>query len=126
MMGQRLRVAVPGATAAEMLAVAESAERWNLDGVVLGDLGLTSANSDDSYVLTMAGAVAARTTDLRIGLLLHLDASAPLLRVAEDVGVLDLIAGGRIEVFAVRASEPDPSWAEDLAKLAGVWHAWPL
>src|SRR5690606_15653995 len=47
-MGQRLRIAVPGATAADLLAVAESAERWNLDGVVLGDLDPAAANADDS------------------------------------------------------------------------------
>ncbi len=122
----RLALAVPGKPAAEVLAAARAAEAANLDALVIGDpAGATkSANSDDTYVLTTAGAVAAVTTDLRLTLALDLRGSAPPLRVAEDLGVLDVLSGGRVELLLTPG--PDPEWRTDLAAVLGAWTGWPM
>lgn len=124
MSGPRLALAVPGAPAAEVLAAARAAEAANLDALVIGDPTGTSANSDDTYVLTTAGAVAATTTDLRLCLALDLRGSAPPLRVAEDLGVVDVMSGGRVELMLSPGG--DPAWRTDLDAVLEAWIGWPM
>jgi alkanesulfonate monooxygenase SsuD/methylene tetrahydromethanopterin reductase-like flavin-dependent oxidoreductase (luciferase family) len=122
--GPRIALALPGSDGAAVLAAARAAETWNLDCIVVGDLTGTAINSDDTYVLTAAAAVATATAHLRICLALDLRGSAPLLRVAEDLGVLDVMSAGRIELLMRVAAEP--RWRRDLDAVLGAWLGWPL
>ena len=124
MSGARLALAVPGAPAATVLTAARAAEAANLDALVIGDPGRTLPNSDDSYVLTTAGAVATVTADLRLCLALDLRGSAPPLRVAEDLGVLDVMSGGRVELLL--SPGEDDRWRSDLALVLAAWTGWPM
>jgi alkanesulfonate monooxygenase SsuD/methylene tetrahydromethanopterin reductase-like flavin-dependent oxidoreductase (luciferase family) len=122
--GPRTAVALPGAEAATLVAAAQAAEASNLDCIMIGDVGGTAPNSDDTYVLTAAAAVATATTDLRISLALDLRGSAPPLRVAEDLGVLDVMSAGRTELLLTPGA--DPGWRPDLDAVLGAWMAWPV
>jgi alkanesulfonate monooxygenase SsuD/methylene tetrahydromethanopterin reductase-like flavin-dependent oxidoreductase (luciferase family) len=124
MSGARIGVALPGCDAATAVSVAEAAEAANLDLVVIGDVAGAAPNADDSYVLTTAGAVAMRTAHLRLALALDLRGSAPLLRATEDIGVLDVLSAGRIELLMRPGA--DEAWRRELDQLLDGWRAWPL
>lgn len=124
MSGLRLAVSAPGAAAADITRLATLAERHNLDVVVVGGIESGAPNSDDTYVATTAAAVATSTQHLRIALSLDLRGTAPPLRVAEDIGVLDVMSGGRLELLFT--PRPDPSWPGDLDAVLGAWSGWTL
>lgn len=124
MSGPRVALSVPGADAAEIARLAPLAEAHNLDAMVVGNPRGDQPNSDDTYVVTAAAAAAALTRYLRIAVALDLRGSAPPLRVAEDIGVLDVMSGGRLELLLRPAA--DPSWAADLEAVLGAWNGWPL
>jgi alkanesulfonate monooxygenase SsuD/methylene tetrahydromethanopterin reductase-like flavin-dependent oxidoreductase (luciferase family) len=123
MTGPRVGVCASGADAAEIAGLAALAEAANLDLLVVGNTR-DGRHGDDTYVVTAAAAVAARTRYLRVGVVLNLRSSAPPLRVAEDLGVLDVLSNGRLEL--VVRPDPDPSWRRDLDSVLGAWTAWPL
>ena len=128
MNGTRLSVCIPGATAAVMVEAARLAESFNLD-IWVGDprAGARPANADDSYVMTTAAAVTAVTTHIRVGVFLTLDSSAGPLRLAEDVGVVDQAARGRLELGLVAPDDTDDrsEWETRARALLGAWHHWP-
>lgn len=124
MSGPRTALALPGAEAATLVAAARQAEASNLDCIVVGDVAGAAPNSDDTYVLASSGAVAAVTEHLRICMALDLRGSAPLLRVAEDLGVLDVMSAGRTELLLRGGA--DPEWRRDLDSVLGAWLAWPM
>jgi hypothetical protein len=72
------------------LALARAAEAHGLDGFWVG--------GPDSYATTAAAAIAAATGYIRIGVLLRLAAPGDVLRLAEDLAVLDHCSGGRAEL----------------------------
>jgi len=124
MSGHRLAVSAPGADAAEITQLARIAESQNLDAVVVGAIRNGVPNSDDTYVAAAAGAAAMCTRHLRIGVALDLRGSASPLRVAEDIGVLDVMSAGRLELLL--RPGPDQHWSQDLAAVFGAWSGWRL
>lgn len=122
MSGPRLAIAAPGAAAAEIARLAALAESAHLDAVVVGSIHNGTPNSDDTYVATAAAAAVARTEHLRIAIALDLRSSASPLRVAEDIGVLDVMSGGRLELLM--KPQPDPCWARDLNAVLDAWSRW--
>jgi alkanesulfonate monooxygenase SsuD/methylene tetrahydromethanopterin reductase-like flavin-dependent oxidoreductase (luciferase family) len=124
MSGPRLAVAASGADAAEIRRLAGIAEHHNIDALVVGAVTAGFPNADDTYVMTAAGGVTACTRHLRIAVALSLRGSAPPLRIAEDIGVLDVMSAGRLELLLRR--QPDERWSRDLAAVLGAWSGWPL
>lgn len=116
----RTSIALPRFEAAQAVTAGRIAEKWAVRTLWLGQAGI-----DPTYVAAAAGAVAAKTTALRIGLFIDLDCSASPLRIAEDVAVLDNLSGGRIEIGLLASGESD--WAERAAKLLETWeHGWSI
>jgi alkanesulfonate monooxygenase SsuD/methylene tetrahydromethanopterin reductase-like flavin-dependent oxidoreductase (luciferase family) len=124
MSGPRIGVSVPGGTTAALSTVAQAAEAANIDCVLIGDVRGAAENHDDTYVLATAGVIAARTRHLRIGLALGLRGSAPVVRVAEDIGVVDVLSAGRVELVMRPGS--DPRWRSDLDAVLRSWSGWEL
>ena len=124
MSGPRIGVSVSGADAAAISHLAALAEAQNIDLLVVGNARAGLPNGDDTYVVTAAAAAAVRTRYLRVGVVLDLRGSAPPVRVAEDLGVLDVMSNGRLELL-VRPS-PHPSWTDDLDSVLEAWSGWPL
>jgi len=122
--GPRLGIAVSGADAAEMARLAPLAEAHNLDAILVGAVRDGMPDSDDTYVVTAAAAAAGRTRYLRIAVAMDLRGSASPLRVAEDLGVLDVMSNGRLELVLRPGAEP--AWTRDLEAILGAWTGWPL
>jgi alkanesulfonate monooxygenase SsuD/methylene tetrahydromethanopterin reductase-like flavin-dependent oxidoreductase (luciferase family) len=122
--GPRLAVSAFGAAAAESMRLAAIAERHNIDAILVGSIENGVPNSDDTYVAAAAAAAATHTTHLRIAVALDLRGSAPPLRVAEDIGVLDVMSAGRLELLF--KPQPDPAWPRDLTAVLGAWSGWEL
>lgn len=86
---------------ADRYAAALDMAEW-ADG--LGCVGLTVSEhhgSDDGYCpspVTMASAIAARTSSMRIQLAALVASFHDPIRLAEDLAVLDLVSGGRLDV----------------------------
>ena len=115
----RTSIALPRFKAAQAVAAGRIAEQWAVRTLWFGEAGI-----DPTYIAAAAGAVAATTKALRIGLFIDLDCSASPLRIAEDVAVLDNLSGGRIELGLVASGEDD--WAERAGTLLDAWeHGWP-
>jgi len=124
MSGLRTGWALPGADSRAIVDAAHLAERWNIDTLWLGDPQARLANSDDSYVMVSAAAAAAVTSHVRIGVILSGQASACALRIAEDIGVVDQIAGGRLSVAF--SPSVDPARTGDISRIAAAPRTWPL
>ncbi|BBY83073.1 LLM class flavin-dependent oxidoreductase [Mycolicibacterium pulveris] len=124
MSAPRLAVSAPGADAAEIRRLAGVAQNHNIDALVVGSIRPGPPNSDDTYVMAAAGAVATCTRHLRIPVVLTLRGSAAPLRIAEDIGVLDAMSGGRLEL--ILRIHSDEGWREDLAAILGAWTGWSL
>lgn len=124
MSGPRLALAVSGADAAEIARLAPLAEDNNLDAMLVGAVRDGVPDSDDTYVVTAAAAAAGRTRYLRIAVAMDLRGSSSPLRVAEDLGVLDVMSNGRLELVLRPGAEP--AWTRDLEAVLGAWTGWPL
>jgi hypothetical protein len=124
MRSTELSICLPGADAGTVVTAARLAETANL-GVWIGDPTGQAVNSDDSYTLTAAAAVAAVTSHIRIGVFLTLTGSAPPLRLAEDVGVVDVASRGRIELGFVVPDDDESGWEDLAGQLLRAWNEWP-
>jgi hypothetical protein len=116
--GLRLSLALPGATTADLLRVAPIAEHWNLAGLWVGDPRAGAPNGADSYVTAATAALTAVTQDIRLGLFLRLAHEKQVVRIAEDVAVIDQASGGRVELAFV------PTGAEWLARAVALLRSW--
>lgn len=122
MNGIRISIALPGRPTPALLAVARHADTWNLGGIWAGDPRAQAANSDDSYVSAAARALAGATEHLRLGMFLSLRGSAGLMRLAEDIAVVDQVSAGRVELALVPpAGDPD-AWSRSAAELLHAWN----
>ncbi len=98
--------------------------------------------SDDGYLpsaLPMAAAIAARTTTLRIGINALIAPFHDPIRLAEDIAVVDLLSGGRLDVtiaggyladefamFGVSLSDRPARVRETVATLRAAWTGKPF
>lgn len=128
MSGLRAGIGLPGADAGTVQRAARLAEEWNVDSLWIGDPAHGAANADDTYVMVAAAAAAAATTHVRLGVFLSVRSSAPPLRLAEDIGVVDQISGGRLSVAVSppAAGSADAAWLADVERIAGAHRGWDL
>ncbi len=105
-----LRAPAFGPPAAELyraaLEQAEWAERHGFGSVSLSE----HHGADDGYCpspLVMAGAIAGRTTSIRIMIAALLVPLYDPLRLAEDLAVLDLASGGRVDLVVGAGYRPE-------------------
>lgn len=122
MNGIRISLALPGRPTPDLLAVARHAERWNLGGIWVGDPRAQAANSDDSYVSAAASALAGATEHLRLGMFLSLRGSAGMMRLAEDIAVVDQISAGRVELALVPPAGDADAWSRSAVELLQAWN----
>jgi alkanesulfonate monooxygenase SsuD/methylene tetrahydromethanopterin reductase-like flavin-dependent oxidoreductase (luciferase family) len=124
--GLRVGLVVPGATASEMQGLGRLADHWNITTLWIGDPDGRADNRLDSYVTAAAAAVAAVTSHVRLGLFLSLRVEKQLLRLAEDVAVLDQASGGRVELGLVPPGSDLDGWTDGAARLLRAWNAWQI
>lgn len=90
-----------GNTAAEAFAegfdLVDAAEAWGLDSAWLAEFHFSPQRSPLSSPIVTAGAIAARTKRIAIGMAVYVLPLANPLRVAEEAGTLDQISEGRLE-----------------------------
>ena len=84
------------------LEAAVVADRLGIQGYYIGEHhGINYTFSNPSVVL---GAIATRTTNLRLGTAVALAANLDTLRLAEDYATVDVISGGRLELVTGRGN----------------------
>ncbi|MDP6705835.1 MAG: LLM class flavin-dependent oxidoreductase [Alphaproteobacteria bacterium] len=118
----------------EGFALADAAEAWGLDSAWLSEFHFTPDRSVLSSPIVTAGALAARTKRMRIGIAVYVLPLANPLRVAEEVATLDQISGGRFEFgigrsgfvnsynsYAIPYAESQERFDEALAILRQAW-----
>ena len=82
------------------------AERWGLDAVWLAEIHQQPTRSVLSAPLTVAAAIAARTSRLRIGTGVQVLPLCHPLRLAEETATIDQISRGRLLLGAGRSGNP--------------------
>ena len=87
----------------EAFAQIDAAERWGLDVMWLAELHFDPQRSLLSAPLSIASAVAARTSRIRIGIAVQVLPLCHPLRLAEEGATVDQISGGRL-IFGVGRS----------------------
>jgi len=119
----RMSVQISRIDGPAVLAAARLAERAGLGTLWLGDPTEERRDATGAVALvTWAGAIAATTNSLRIGLFVRNDSTFQPLRLAEDLAVLDHLSAGRIEIgFA--ASQAD-DWTKRAAAVLDAWDGW--
>lgn len=125
----------------------EAAEAWGLDVVWLAEIHMNPTRSLLSAPLTVASAIAARTSRIKIGTAVQILPLGHPLRLAEETATIDQISNGRL-IFGVGRSafpraynaygisyEESPqrfaesleiikkAWTEDEASYQGRWHS---
>jgi alkanesulfonate monooxygenase SsuD/methylene tetrahydromethanopterin reductase-like flavin-dependent oxidoreductase (luciferase family) len=88
---------------AEAFAQIDAAEHWGLDVMWLAELHFDPQRSLLSAPLSIASAVAARTSRIRIGIAVQVLPLCHPLRIAEEGATVDQISGGRL-IFGVGRS----------------------
>ena len=82
------------------------AERWGLDSIWLAEIHQQSERSVLSAPLTVAAAIASRTTNLKIGTGVQVLPLCHPLRLAEETATVDQISRGRLLLGAGRSGNP--------------------
>ena len=75
----------------------DAGEAWGADSVWLSEFHFTPDRSVLSSPIVVAGAIAARTKRMRVGMAVYVLPLANPLRVAEEAATLDHVSGGRFE-----------------------------
>jgi hypothetical protein len=92
---ERVLLAAEDTRVRSQITLAEAAEAAGIEGVwVTGP----ATGHGDSYATATAAAIASATTDLRVGVVLGLAMAGDVLRLAEDLAVLDHCSSGRAEL----------------------------
>ena len=124
-----------------------AAEEWGLDVVWLAEIHMNPTRSLLSAPLTVASAIAARTSRIKIGTAVQILPLGHPLRLAEETATIDQISNGRL-IFGIGRSafpraynaygisyEESPqrfaesleiikkAWTEDEASYQGRWHS---
>jgi alkanesulfonate monooxygenase SsuD/methylene tetrahydromethanopterin reductase-like flavin-dependent oxidoreductase (luciferase family) len=125
----------------------EAAENWGLDVVWLAEIHMNPTRSLLSAPLTVASAIAARTSRIKIGTAVQILPLGHPLRLAEETATIDQISGGRL-IFGIGRSafpraynaygisyEESPqrfaegleiikkAWTEESSSYQGRWHS---
>ena len=88
---------------ADSFAQISAAEDWGLDVVWLAEIHMNPTRSLLSAPLTVASAIAARTSRIKIGTAVQILPLGHPLRLAEETATIDQISGGRL-IFGVGRS----------------------
>ena len=88
---------------ADSFAQIEAAESWGLDVLWLAEIHMNPTRSLLSAPLTVASAIAARTSRIKIGTAVQILPLGHPLRLAEETATIDQISGGRL-IFGVGRS----------------------
>jgi alkanesulfonate monooxygenase SsuD/methylene tetrahydromethanopterin reductase-like flavin-dependent oxidoreductase (luciferase family) len=91
---------------AQALEQIAEAERWGLDAIWLAEIHQQAVRSVLSAPLTVAAAIAARTTRLKIGTGVQVLPLCHPLRLAEETATIDQISRGRLLLGAGRSGNP--------------------
>ncbi len=91
---------------ADSFAEVAAAEEWGLDVVWLAEIHMNPTRSLLSAPLTVAGAIAARTSRIKIGTAVQILPLGHPLRLAEETATIDQISGGRLIVGVGRSAFP--------------------
>jgi len=81
----------------EGLDLADAAEAWGMDSAWLSEFHFSPDRSVLSSPIVVAGALAARTQRMRIGLAVYVLPLNNPLRIAEEAATVDQLSGGRLE-----------------------------
>jgi alkanesulfonate monooxygenase SsuD/methylene tetrahydromethanopterin reductase-like flavin-dependent oxidoreductase (luciferase family) len=84
-------------------AIVDAAERWGLDAVWLAELHFSPKRAVLSAPLTVATAIAARTSRIKIGTAVQVLPLCHPLRLAEEAATVDHVSHGRL-IFGVGRS----------------------
>ncbi|HXA24769.1 MAG TPA: LLM class flavin-dependent oxidoreductase [Acetobacteraceae bacterium] len=88
---------------AQALEQVSDAERWGLDAIWLAEIHQQANRSVLSAPLTVAGAIAARTSRIKIGTAVQVLPLCHPLRLAEETATIDQISRGRLLLGAGRS-----------------------
>lgn len=119
---------------AESFAQVEAAERWGLDAMWLAELHMAPRRSVLSAPLSIASAIAARTTRIKIGTAVQVLPLCHPVRIAEEAATVDHISHGRLifgvgrsgfvwtyEAYGVPYGESRERFAETLEIIKRAW-----
>ena len=119
---------------AESFEQVEAAERWGLDAMWLAEIHVAPERSVCAAPLTIASAIAARTTRMKIGTGVQVLPLCHPLRLAEEAATVDQISHGRLifgvgrsgfprtyEAYGVPYGESRERFAETLEILKKAW-----
>ena len=123
----------------EGFSLVDAAERWGLDSAWLSEFHFMPDRSVLSSPIVTAGAIAARTTRIRIGIAVYVLPLTNPLRVAEEVATVDQISNGRFDLgvgrsgfvnsynsYAVPYQDSEERFDEGLAILREAWKGQPF
>src|SRR5690242_16496071 len=112
----------------------DAAERWGLDAMWLAELHMAPGRSVLSAPLTVASAIAARTTRMKIGTAVQVLPLCHPLRLADEAATVDQLSQGRLifgigrsgfprtyEAYGVAYGESRERFAEILEILKRAW-----
>ena len=119
---------------AESFTQIDAAERWGLDAMWLAEIHVAPERSVCAVPLTIASAIAARTTRIKIGTGVQVLPLCHPLRVGEEAATVDQISHGRLifgvgrsgfprtyEAYGVPYGESRERFAETLEILKRAW-----
>ena len=119
---------------AQSFAQIAAAEDWGLDVVWLAEIHMNPTRSLMSAPLTVASAIAARTSRIKIGTAVQILPLGHPLRLAEETATIDQISGGRLifgvgrsafprayTAYAISYEESQERFAECLAIIKQAW-----
>src|SRR5437879_1944546 len=84
----------------------EAADRWGLDVFWLAEIHQQARRSVLSAPMNVAGQIAARTKQIRIGTAVHVLPLTHPLRLAEETATVDVVSRGRFILGAGRSGNP--------------------
>src|SRR5215469_13728538 len=111
-----------------------AAEEWGLDVLWLAEIHMNPNRSLLSAPLTVASAIAARTSRIKIGTAVQILPLGHPLRLAEETATIDQISGGRLvfgvgrsafprayDAYGISYKESQESFAESLDIIKKPW-----
>src|SRR5436190_186889 len=87
----------------EAMAQVDAAERWGLDAMWLAEIHFAPERTYLSSPLAIAGAIAARTRRMKVGIAVQVLPLCHPLRLAEEAATVDQVSRGRL-IFGVGRS----------------------